>query len=93
MKLVYLQTAFPDVVWMRRYYRSVFPQGARKAREQLFAVERLIMENPDIGRRINGGREFPIARTPFVFIYRRNADTIEVARIWDARRDPEDLEF
>ena len=93
MKLVYLPTAFADVVWMRRYYRDVFPQGVKKAREHLYLVERLIMENPSAGRRYREGREFPIIRTPFVLIYRVRDDTIEVVRVWDGRRNPEDLEF
>lgn len=93
MKLVYLPTAFPDVVWMRRYYRNIFPQGAKKAREQLYAVERLIMENPNVGRHFREGREFPIVRTPFVMVYRVRGDTIEIVRVWDARRNPEDLDF
>lgn len=93
MRLVYLPTAFPDIAWMRRYYRDIFPQGAKKVREQIYAVERLILENPNIGRRIAGGREFPIVRTPFVMVYRVRGDTIEVVRVWDARRDPEALDF
>lgn len=93
MRLVYLPTAFADIVWMRRYYRSIFPQGAKKAREQLYAVERLILENPNVGRGIVGGREFPIIRTPFILVYRVEADTIQVVRVWDARRDTEDMDF
>lgn len=93
MKLVYLPTAFADIVWMRRYYRDVFPQGAKKAREHLVAIERLIMENPNAGRRFRAGREIPIIRTPFTIIYRVRGDTIEVVHVWDARRHPDDLQF
>jgi plasmid stabilization system protein ParE len=93
MKLLYLPTAFPDIVWMRHYYRGIFPQGAKRAREQLFAVERLIMDNPEIGRRVPGGREFPILRTPFSIVYRLRGDTIEIARVWDSRRNPDDRSF
>lgn len=93
MKLVYLPTAFSDVVWMRRYYRDVFPQGAKKAREHLFAIERLIMENPHIGQPFRAGREIPITRTPFTMIYRVRGDTIEVVHVWDARRNPDDMQL
>lgn len=91
MRLVYLPTAFPDIAWMRHYYRSVFPQGATKAREQLYAVERLIVDNPKIGRPFRKGRQFPIARTPFAVIYRVREDVIEVVPVWDGRRNPDDL--
>jgi plasmid stabilization system protein ParE len=93
MKLVYLSSALPDIAWMRHYYRSVFPQGRRKALGQLERVERLILENPDIGKRFADAREFPIPRTPFSIIYREKSGTIEVMRIWDQRQDPVDLRF
>jgi plasmid stabilization system protein ParE len=93
MKLVYMSTALPDIAWMRHYYRSVFPQGRREALGQLGRVERLIQENPDIGKVFGNAREFPIPRTPFSVIYRKKSETIEVVRIWDQRRDPVDLSF
>ena len=82
-----------DVVWMRRYYSSVFPQGERRARQQLKAIELLIMENPNIGKQSGDAREFPIVRTPFSIIYRVNGDVIEIVRIWDQRRSRIGLEF
>jgi plasmid stabilization system protein ParE len=78
---------------MRRYYSSVFPQGERKARQQLKVTERLIMENPYIGKLSDDAREFPILRTPFSIIYYIRADVIEVVRIWDQRRNRDDLEI
>jgi toxin ParE1/3/4 len=93
MRLVYLSTALPDAVWMRRYYRSIFPQGGRQARERFYAVEKLILENPHIGHPVEGGREFPISGTPFRIIYRVQADAIEILRIWDGRRDPSTLKY
>jgi len=78
---------------MRRYYSSVFPQGERRARQQLKAIELLIMENPNIGKQSGDAREFPIVRTPFSIIYRVNGDVIEIVRIWDQRRSRIGLEF
>ena len=91
MKLVYLSSALPDIDWVRHYYRSVFPQGRRKALGQLERVERLIQENPNIGKVFGNAREFPIPRTPFSIVYRERSGRIEVVRIWDQRRDPVDL--
>lgn len=93
MRLVYLPTAFADVVWTRHYYRSIFPQGSRRAREQLYAVETLIMENPGVGHPIDGAREFPISRTLFRVIYRLRGEAIEILRVWDGRRDPSSLRY
>jgi hypothetical protein len=70
MKIIYLSSTVPDVIWMRRYNSSVFPEGEKKARRQLKAAELLIMQNPEIGKRSGEAREFPILRTPFSIIYR-----------------------
>lgn len=91
MRIIYLSSTVPDVIWMRRYCASVFPQGERKARQHLEAVERLITENPRAGKSIGDARERPISHTPFSLIYRINGDTIEVMRVWDQRRNSDDF--
>jgi plasmid stabilization system protein ParE len=94
MKLVYLPSALQDLVWMRHYYRDVFPEGARRAREKIRSVERLLLDNPEIGHVAGEGgvREFPILRTPFSVIYRSRPGRLEVLRLWDNRADPGDLD-
>jgi plasmid stabilization system protein ParE len=93
MKVVYLQSALPDIAWMRHYYRTVFPQGQSAALTQLASVERLIMDNPAVGKMLGEAREFPISRTPFSLIYREKSGRIEVLRIWDHRRDRAEFEL
>jgi toxin ParE1/3/4 len=96
MKVIYLRSALPDLAWFRAYYEGVFQDGQRHPLHQRRAVERLIQENPFVGRVIqedNGARAFPISRTPFSVIYRVGADRIEVVRIWDGRRDPINFQF
>ena len=93
MKIVYLRGALSDLIWFRRYYQTVFPQGRRKALRQLEAVERLVVDNPDIGQRNGTAREFPIPKTPFSIIYNVTPNIIEVVRIWDQRRNRDDLEI
>jgi len=87
MKLVYLPAAIADIAWMRRYYARIFPEGQKRAREHFRAAERLLSENPRIGRVIDkpNVRELVVARTPFSFIYRVNLGRIEVLRVWDNR--------
>lgn len=96
MRVIYLRSALPDLAWFRAYYGSVFPEGERNALLQRRAVERLLKENPFVGRIVQedtGARAFQITRTPFTLYYRVREDRIEVLRVWDARRHPENLSF
>lgn len=95
MKIVYLPRTREDAQWLRRYYGAVFPAGAASARAHLRAAERLVTENPFIGRPtgVQDARELPIGRTPFSLIYRVSADRLEVLRIWDGRADRAALDW
>ena len=94
MKVVYLTGVLPDLAWSRAYYENIFPEGERKALLQRRTVERLLKENPFVGRIVQedtGARAFPISRTPFIVFYRAKTDRIEILRLWDARRNPADF--
>jgi plasmid stabilization system protein ParE len=87
MRLVYLPSCRRDLLWLRHYYERVFPEGAAGARRRIAAAERVILDNPYIGRPTQhpGVRRLAIARTPFFVVYRVAAERIEVLRIIDSR--------
>ncbi len=89
MKILYLESARDDLVWMRHYYEAVFPQGQKNAQQQFHAVETTLLANPFIGNTTHrkNVREFSVPKTPFSFIYRSFSDRVEVLRIWDERQD------
>ena len=89
MKIVYLDGARADIVWMRRYYTRVFPEGYKRARRHFKATESLLAQNPRAGHKTEFVEvfELAIARTPFSLIYFVTHDQIEVLRVWDARAD------
>ena len=94
MNLVFLPSTRSDLLWMRTYYTSVFPAGARRAAEHYRTTCSVIRDNPLIGHPVEGiheVREFAIQRTPFSVIYRVVDDRIEVLRIWDRRGDRSEL--
>ena len=88
MKIVYLASARDDLVWMRRYYVEIFPEGASKAQKQFRATENILGSNPEIGHPTEWDRvrEFSIPNIPFSVIYRIKEGRVEVLRIWDERR-------
>ena len=89
MRPVYLRSTERDFAWLQAHYSRVFPEGDKRAREQLRAVARLLCDNPLIGKPgvAPDVRELVIPRTPFSLIYRVSEDRIEVLRIWDDRAD------
>jgi len=89
MKLVYLESARDDLLWLRHYYESVFPEGRAKAKKQFRSIESLLLSNPFIGHETHREdvREFSIPKTPFSYIYRIQHQQIEILRIWDERRE------
>jgi len=89
MRIVYLPSTRPDLLWFRQYYQVVFTEGDAQARVHFHAMQRLLISNPYIGRKVDGQqnvRELQIARTPFSVIYRVTTNQIEVLRVWDSRQ-------
>jgi hypothetical protein len=78
------------MVWWRRYYKSVFPEGKATAFRQFERTVMLLSENPLAGRAVEVFklRQFPILNTPFSLIYRIRGDRLEIVRVWDMRQKP-----
>lgn len=88
MKIIFLESSARDVEWMRRYYKSVFPEGAKNARRHYLSAIKAISANPTVGHpseRVATARELHIHRTPFTFIYRINGEYVEILRVLDGR--------
>ena len=89
MKIVYLSSTREDLLWLRRHYEQVFPEGLVRAQKQFHSMESLLAGNPQIGHPTHRDdvRELSIPRTPFSYIYRVVQDRIEILRIWDERQE------
>jgi plasmid stabilization system protein ParE len=89
MKIVYLASARDDLLWIRRYFVQIFPEGSIKAQTQFRAIEKLLRGNPQIGHPTEWEqvREFSIPNIPFSLIYRLRQGRTEVLRVWDERSD------
>lgn len=90
MKLVFLAKAKSDLRWFKHYYLSVFPEGKAKADNQFLSIQKTLKINPYIGHpseAVENAREYPVLKTPFIFLYRVQENSIEVLRIIDTRSD------
>jgi plasmid stabilization system protein ParE len=91
MKVVLADQAKKDLRWWRTYYRQTFAAGNATAAAHFAKAVELLTENAFAGRAVerHGLRRYPVHRTPFALIYRVKNDEIEMARVWDGRKDPE----
>ncbi len=93
MKVVLSEQAKKDMRWWRSYYRQAFPAGKAKASLHLSKAVELLADNPYLGSEMEGYRlrKYQIHRSPFALIYRVRDEEIEIARVWDGRKDPQKL--
>lgn len=89
MRVVYLDSALPDIIWWRKYYGNVFPEGRRNSGARLLKAVAALKANPYLGYSTDEADvlEFVIARTPFSFFYRVRGAKLEILCLWDDRRN------
>jgi toxin ParE1/3/4 len=95
MKVLWARFAREDMQAIRAFISRHDPIAAQKvAQKILFNVNKLLPENPKLGRpgRVPGTRELVIPQSPFIIPYRVHTGVIEVLRVYHAaRRWPEKL--
>jgi plasmid stabilization system protein ParE len=86
VQIVCLPSTRRDLAWFRHHYERVFAEGARGARDRLVAMEKVLLDNPWIGRPTHRPdvRRLLVPHTPFLLLY-RVTDRIEILRLHDGR--------
>ena len=87
LKVVYLELAAKDVVWMRYCYDVIFPEGRSKGLTHCQKSVALLTTHPQMGRALEKKprRCFTVPRTPFTIIYQERGERLEIVRILDQR--------
>jgi plasmid stabilization system protein ParE len=88
VKIIFRATASADIKWFRKYYVSVFPEGAKQAKIHYNQTYSTLLAHPFVGHSLDAEtplRELVIPRTNFSFVYYVVDDEIIVIRILDAR--------
>jgi hypothetical protein len=88
MRVVYLDSTREDLLWMRHYCEVIFPEGLKKAQDQFYSVEKLLLVNPFMGHKTHQKDvfEFSIPKKLFSYIYTVRPKQIAILRVWDARQ-------
>ncbi len=89
MRIVFLKSARLDVAWFREYYTGKFPAGQSKAATHLREAKVLLKAYPYAGHPSDTEslRELQVLKTPFMLVYRIQADEIQIVRLWDQRAE------
>jgi toxin ParE1/3/4 len=90
---VWSSEAIDDLSEFRTYIEQENPEAARRVLLMILeSIEKLLPENPGIGRpgRLPGTRELIIPGTPFIVPYRVVGNTLQILRVYHgARRWPD----
>lgn len=89
MKVHWTRPALTDLVEAQAYIAKDNLQAARAIAQRLWDATRALADHPQIGRtgHTPGTREWVVAHTPFLIVYRLRDETVEILRLWHARRD------
>jgi plasmid stabilization system protein ParE len=93
VRLVLLGKTEEDLNWINDYYNHFFPAGRDKAWQRIRNSIRLIQLNPAIGKPYKAlpKRRHVVPQTPFVIYYQAIGEHLQILRIWDTRRNIEQL--
>ncbi len=75
--------------WNKRLGTNTF---SRKLNKLILRAEKMILEQPFSGRNVEG-RDARAFRVKNYLIFYRVRDDIQILRVWDGRRNPEDLKL
>jgi hypothetical protein len=88
MKIRYLETAKPGLVWMKRYFQMQPQLDQATAFENFEKAKNLLKQHPQAGEQFENFldvREIHITRSAFSILYTSNDDTIFIIDIRDSR--------
>lgn len=76
--------------WFNRLGHKEYSANLDKKFRKAF---RLLASFPEIGKRVEGGDERMYVVRPYEMFYRDQKENIDVLRIWDSRRNSENLKL
>jgi addiction module RelE/StbE family toxin len=88
MKVSWTRRAVRDLTTVRRYIARHNASAANETALRILDAVDTVSRQPRIGRggRIDGTREFVVADTPYILIYRVDKQRIDILHVFDARQ-------
>lgn len=88
MKVVWSRRAIRDLTNARRFIARNNPSAANEAALHVIDAVDTLSRQPQIGRsgRIDGTREYVVAGTPYILIYRVRKQRLDLLHVYDSRQ-------
>ena len=89
LKLEWTTPAVNEFEAAQTYYHELNPMAARLLARRIVEAAMRLQEQPQIGRPglRKDTREWVVARTPYVIVYRHNEGAIEILHVWHVAQD------
>jgi len=73
----------------QNYYHALNPMAATLMALRIVEAAQRLCEQPALGRpgRVPSTREWVVARTPYLLVYRAHGDALEVLYVWHEAQD------
>ena len=71
------------------YYQALNPRAATRMALRIMEAAQRLCRQPAIGRpgAVAGTREWRVARTPYLLVYRQGVDALEELHVWHEAQD------
>lgn len=89
LRLEWTTPAADQFEYAQDFYHALNPVAAKAMALRLMEAAQRLCEHPTMGRpgRVPGTREWVVARTPYLVVYRERGDALEVLHVWHEAQD------
>lgn len=89
LRLEWTTPAADELEAAQSHYHDLNPTAARMLARRIVEAARLLQQNPQMGRAglREGTREWVVARTPYLLVYRTTPQSLEILHVWHGAQD------
>lgn len=89
LRLEWATPAADELEAAQTYYHELNPMAALLLARRIVEAAVRLQQQPQIGRPglRDGTREWVVARTPYMLVYRQTAQAVEILHVWHAAQD------
>lgn len=91
LNIVWSATARSDLIRLREFIQLHNPRAAKQSSEKILKAAKLILDNPAIGKPIEGRQDYelitPFGQNGYILRYQIIEQNIVILKVWHSRED------